>query len=136
MITDDTLSFTIPLEPVPASRARSVAGRPGYYPERYDTWRKEAAIALERITEDLPQLGDSPLEVWLEFVCKRPKEPTHPYPSKGDVDNLSKATLDAITKTGLWDDDMQVVTSHGTKRYNRPGEAPHTKVVIRPLELE
>lgn len=133
---DDTISFTIPLEPVPASRARAVAGRPGYYPERYDTWRADAALILATLAADLPQLGDSPVEVWLEFVCQRPKKPSKPYPCRGDVDNLSKATLDAITKARIWDDDMQVVSAHQIKRYARPGETPHTRVEIRPLELE
>lgn len=133
---DDTLTFTIPLDPVPASRSRAVAGRPGYYPERYDTWRKEAALILESLAGNLPQLGDTPVALRLEFVCQRPKKPSHPYPSKGDVDNLAKAAMDAITKAGIWDDDMQVIDASLSKRYTKPGEAPGTLVEIRPLELE
>ena len=75
------------------------------------------------------------MEVWLEFVCQRPKKPSRPYP-RGDCDNFSKAALDALTSAGVWVDDAQVITVHSTKRYARPGEQPGTRVRVRVLALD
>ena len=55
---------------MPASCARAVAARLGYYLPKYNNWRKAAALLLPGILADLPKLGGSPVEVWLEFVCQ------------------------------------------------------------------
>lgn len=131
----DELEIVIPLEPVVASRPRAVAGRGAYYLPKYEAYRQSAALLLPGILRDLPRMGDSPIEVELEFVCRRPKKPSKPWP-RGDYDNYEKAALDALTKAQLWDDDDQVVRATAHKRYALPGEEPHTRVRVRPLELE
>lgn len=45
-----------------------------------------------------------------------------PNRRKRDVDNILKATLDAITHIGIWDDDSQVETLH-VRRMLPEGEA-------------
>lgn len=125
-------SLVIPLEPVPASRPRAVAGRPAYYLTKYADWKKAAAKALSELPE-LPSFEEAPVEVWLEFVCARPKKPARPYP-RGDCDNYAKAALDALTDAGLWVDDVQVVCVHSRKRYAEPGEQPGTRVRVLALD--
>lgn len=125
-------SLYLPLEPVPASRPRAVAGRPAYYLPRYAAWKREAAQALAELP-DLPSFESEPVEVWLEFVCARPKKPTRTYP-RGDCDNYAKAALDALTEAGCWVDDVQVVSVHSRKRYAGPGEQPGTRVRVRALD--
>ena len=69
----------------------------------------------------------------IEFICKRPKNPSNDYPV-GDVDNYLKGPLDAITTVGmLWHDDIQIIKLSGTKRYQKPKEDFGMKITISEL---
>lgn len=87
---------------------------------------------------------EAPVEVSIEWVFPRPRShlrasgelrqaaPTFPGLRCGDVDNLEKGVLDAITKAGaVWADDTQVVAVNKRKRYAEPGEPAGTTVEIR-----
>jgi Holliday junction resolvase RusA-like endonuclease len=56
--------------------------------------------------------------VIVEVHCffQRPKKPTHPFPSRSDVDKLARSVLDALTGIA-WLDDQQVVDLRVTKSY-------------------
>ena len=107
--------------PVPAARPR-VTKWGTYYPKKYAEFRKEFARLLVRT--GLPRAVLSPLEVNLEFVCRRPKNPTNSYPM-GDLDNYVKAVLDSIQSKAWFKDDKQIQAIGAYKRYTRDDEVPH-----------
>lgn len=91
-------------------------------------------------------LTDGPIGMSIEWVFARPPShltargelrqtaPTFPGLRCGDVDNLEKGVLDAITRCGVvWQDDTQVVKVDKEKRFCGPGEAARTTVVITRL---
>lgn len=68
-----------------------------------------------------------------EAVFPRPKKTILPAP-RGDVDNLSKSPLDAITKTQrLWVDDTQVGHLFTSKRWAEEGEEAGVHLYINVL---
>ncbi len=60
---------------------------------------------------------DQPLSVKIEFYLKMPKKPKHAFPTKGDLDNYTKAILDAGNKI-LWSDDRFIVDLSAQKQYS------------------
>lgn len=125
-----TLTYTIPLTPVPASRRQvPLSGKP-YYPKAYAYWRDAAAAYLPTLAA--PVLGLC--KVLIEVVCKRPQTTTADTPT-GDVNNYAKAALDAISAAGIWSDDKQVRTLAIEKRYAEPSETPHILITIVSWEL-
>lgn len=104
-------------------------------------WRNDCKYAFIKHKED-NQLNTitSPLIITLNFYFDRAKshfgtgknsdkiKPTAPlYPTSsrlGDVDNLSKAVMDAMVDAGLLDDDKLVVSAVINKMYVKPGQQP------------
>ena len=122
-----TLELSILLNPVPASRPR-VTRWGAYYGKRYSTWKKEAPLHLP--SDKDPYFGKSHVAVCLEFVVAKPKTTKRTNPN-GDIDNYTKAALDAITSCGaVWDDDMQVTVNVAEKRFASRGETPGTYIYI------
>ena len=75
---------------------------------------------------------DKPVKVTLQFFFARPKKPSNPFPSKSDVDKLSRSALDALTGI-VWNDDQQVVDLHATKDFadeRGPGMAVWITAVV------
>jgi Holliday junction resolvase RusA-like endonuclease len=104
------MRLVIPGRPVPASRPRVAHGH-AYYPRRYEDW-KTAAAWLVRSTG---QRFDGPVRVAVvvrrdsvevEVSSSAVRRPTS---VRGDIDNLSKAALDALQAGGLLVNDSQVV---------------------------
>jgi len=124
-----TLTFTIPLAPVPASSRRVPHHDRPYFPKTYASWRNAAAAYIP--TPVAPVLGLC--KVLIDVVCKRPQTLTAAAPT-GLVDNYAKAALDAISATSIWGDDAQVRTLAIEKRYAEPGETPHILITIVSLE--
>lgn len=122
----NALHIELPFDPVPAARAR--VGRYGtFYPKKYNEYRGTAQEHLAPFRRD--KLITGAVKVHCEFIVKKPKNPTNPYPSKGDIDNYVKALLDAVTKAEVfWKDDMQITDLNATKRYCNEGEEPCTKM--------
>ena len=89
-------------------------------------------------------LTTSPVSVAITFRFLRPKAhynksglspraPSHlTSKAKGDIDKLTRAILDALTGTLLYDD-SQVVQLSAHKRYICPGELPGALITIIPL---
>lgn len=75
-------------------------GSKTYYP-----WLEDAPPAIEEASKDVPMIWE-PIDIVVEVRPKKPKTTKLPFP-KGDVDNFSKAILDACTDV-LWLDDWQI----------------------------
>lgn len=133
-MTRTRISLVIPIEPVPASRARySSRNKRAYHSDKYAAYLKDTTQRIKRMTADMPKMS-GPVAVLIEFICHRPKKPTNPYP-RGDFDNLAKAITDAMTQAGtVWRDDVQVAMAFIMKAYAEPGEAPHTKLTVWELD--
>ena len=93
------LTLTLPFPP--SVNHYYVRGR--ILSDRAKAYRKEVYYTVPRID---PLQG--PLRVDMDIYPKS----RHRY----DVDNLAKATLDALTHAGIWHDDSQVVSLCITKR--------------------
>lgn len=120
-------TFIIPGIAAPQGSKRHVGrGRLVEMSKRVKPWRE---LVAQSIIQRLPE-GHVPIEgpVLLEitFYLPRPRAARdRPYPHKGgpgDVDKLVRAVGDAITTSGLWKDDSQVVDLIARKRY-APGDA-------------
>lgn len=128
LITHDTVSVLLAMEPVAASRPR-VSKWGTFYAEPYHSFLTAAPEALH--TLELPML-DGPLAVHLEVVCTKPKT-SKLYLPRQDVDNFAKSVLDALTKAGAWLDDAQVARLTVEKRFALKREAAHTRIEIKAL---
>jgi Holliday junction resolvase RusA-like endonuclease len=124
-----TLTYIIPLAPVPASRRWVPLRGTPYHSKTYASWRNAATAYLPTLAA--PVLGLC--KVLIDVACKRPQTLTADTPT-GDVDNYAKAALDAISAAGIWSDDKQVRTLAIEKRYAEPDETPHTRITIVFLE--
>ncbi len=117
------LKLTIPIAPVPASRAR-VTRFGTYYGKRYKAFMAKMS---EWVSENRTLIGPpSKRKKWLIFrntitvridlFCRTPKKPANCYPT-GDVDNYAKGVLDSFNGV-LWEDDSQIVELTVTKCYS------------------
>ena len=109
-------TIEIPIQPItkpvwkPAFR-----GRGGSWGSKtYEKFRKEVVGPLEDACEDIDILWQ-PLAVQVEIGARAPKKSKFPFP-QGDVDNFSKAVLDACTDI-LWVDDWQIRDETITKTF-------------------
>lgn len=83
--------------------------------------------------------------VEMTFYLRRPKghygtgrnalvvKDSAPVAPKGkpDLDKLARATFDALSDAGMWDDDAQVVRAVLVKRYAGATQAPGAVIVVR-----
>lgn len=103
------IAFTVPGLPVPKQSFR-LGKRGGYTPQRIADWqnlvRGEAVCAMIG-TEQL----SGELSVSIDFYL--------PDRRRRDLDNLSKAVLDACNGI-VWDDDQQIVVLRLSKSYTSP----------------
>lgn len=119
-------------------------------------WMKHAAslLASARASSGWKTL-DGPIRLTVVFVRKRPGSRIRKTKSRGrfelcpldvwkagaripchtlpDLDNYAKATLDAISKAGLWHDDGQVADLTLRKFYAARGESPSVEIRLEAL---
>lgn len=116
------------LTPVPASRPR-VTKWGSFYPATYTKWTAAAKDILAVKGDKL----EGAIALYVEHVIPRPKTSKlgAPHP---DIDNLTKAPMDLLTKDGrVWDDDKQVVLLVALKRFADPGEEHGTTMHAIPM---
>lgn len=114
----------------PRPRAFSMGGRVRVYdPSTAEGWKAEVALAVRDIAPSTPLTG--PLKVDLVFYLPRPKahyrtgryagilkdSAPHWHTGKPDIDNLTKAVLDALSQLRFWEDDSQVCAGQRVKEY-------------------
>lgn len=79
----------------------------------------------------------APLRVFCVFYLERPKtvpKAKRPHPIlTPDIDNLVKNIFDALTKSGVWEDDCQVVALTAQKKYCEGIETPRIEVIIEEI---
>ena len=115
----------------PRPRAFSMGGKARMYdPGTAEAWKGAIAAAIG--TPAAPMLG--PVDVTIFHSMPRPKGHFHTgkragelranapkyHTGKPDIDNLTKAALDALTQIGLWRDDSQVFQLQVEKVYGYP----------------
>lgn len=142
------LEVVIPGEPHAQGRGRIVRPKGKAYPAIMDpvksrSWKGVAQVhmqeGLARVRRLQPLLGPLRVSVLAVFSCPRSeyrkKKPRrrrwHMKPR--DCDNIAKAVLDAGNGL-LWYDDREVSQVTVTKVIGAQGEAPHTLLVIEPIE--
>ena len=121
--TDDnqeTIYFSVPGNPLPKqSYKHSKTG--GYTPQRIKDWQNLIAV---RFKEEYPGFVPFTGDVKAIIVFTRANK------IRCDIDNLSKAVLDALN--GLaWEDDKQITKLDLTKRYDK--ENPSMWILARDI---
>ena len=143
------ITFRVNFEPVPQPRQRHrIVGQgdnafiQNYTPEKHQVnfYKQRVQWAFRRTNSAGPLV--QPVALWLLFVLPRPKaktwkkrEMTREWkPEKPDIDNLEKATMDALN--GLaWKDDSYVCAKFSRKVIARGGETPGVSISFGPAEL-
>jgi Holliday junction resolvase RusA-like endonuclease len=110
---DGILIFSVDGDPVPkqsfqVGRAGGTGQTSGYTPPRVKAWQKAVSWMAHVAWPEVPMTG--PVMVVIEFRLR-----TH---RRQDLDNLSKAILDALNGV-VWEDDKQVIDLHLRKVYDR-----------------
>lgn len=144
----DEIVIEIAGDAVPQPRARATRGGRMYTPAGRIGPYKDAIslmVLAEAKRARWSHEDGTGYEVDIEAVFGRPAShvtssgelrstaPRWPGLRCGDVDNIEKAVLDAITRSGAWGDDTQVVDGRCRKRYAARGEAPRTVIRVRRL---
>ena len=137
------VNVTIPLEPVPKGRPRFNVHYnyvSTHTPPK--TKKFEQDVALFYIQSNSPKFEQgTPISVTIEFGMAIPKSTTKKRKSamlqgliqhtvKPDLDNLTKAILDALNDLA-WHDDAQIVELHACKVYT---ESPYIQISIKKIE--
>ena len=112
------MEFFVPGTPVPQGRPRAFqrGGKIGMYdPATSKAW-KSTVTQVAGYQRD--RWHEGALVVTLKFYMPKPKaaKPFTPCTKKPDIDNLSKAVLDALNEV-CYKDDSQVIALSVTKRY-------------------
>ena len=103
-------------------------------PKKYTDYKK-AAIAQLQAQWTAEQITKSS-SVVLSYVFSRPKSTPKkrtaraPKTTKPDIDNLIKATLDALVDAGVFQDDNIVYEIRATKHIAGIADDPHTQISI------
>lgn len=114
--------------------------------ERVKPWMTSASQQLFAQANDRRRyrFGDKAVALTVEFLCRRPVNPTHAHPSRGDLDKMVRAVSDALVQAGVLADDRHIIVVHASKRYTMgdPGvsgtvtlaEVEHTFTITANLE--
>lgn len=145
-MTHPTLTFTVYGKPAAQGSKRHLGG--GVMVEaskRLPGWRNDIAFAAQQAMPlDWPRNGAMRLQ--LDFRFQRPAahyrsngelKPTAPAfhtTATGDLDKLTRAAGDAITASGAWLDDAQVVELHCTRAFATLEEPAGLTATITALE--
>lgn len=107
-VTMPSLQFWVPGNPIPKQSFRYKKGG-GYQPTRVREWQYNVGYVARGVSPEITPL-DRDLKVELNFKRNNKR--------KCDLDNLSKAVLDACNGI-VWEDDRQIVDLRITKVYDK-----------------
>lgn len=71
-----------------------------------------------------------PYRVTLTFFFEEPRKPSHPFPSRGDIDKYSRNALDAAEQGGILSSDSAVIELSAVKRWG----APRTELLVEEVD--
>ena len=144
------MHFFVMGEPAPQPRPRAYAMRMGrkytarmYNPDTADKWKAQVRRSAQRYRSSLNPIV-CPVRLTLTFYMPRPQShflksglrPDAPMVhtgERGDVDNLCKAVMDAITDAGVWSGDGLVCQLIAEKRYPLPSQPTGCRVELEEL---
>ena len=135
-----TIEIALTGEPAATPRLRfnRQSGRT-YTPDTADDWKHAIHVALLKTGWRKPAEPPTyPFSVRIVCYFERPKRLAKaaagaiPKGNKPDNDNLEKAVLDQLTRSGVWRDDAQVFDLHTTKFWAAVGFAPGARITITP----
>ena len=69
-------------------------------------------VAGAVLVQGRPSFGKAPVNVEIYL---------HRSPAGGDIDNFKKGIFDSLTRSGVWDDDSQIINDHTHIRGKVPG---------------
>jgi Holliday junction resolvase RusA-like endonuclease len=99
-------------------RPRRTASGHFYNPDSADAWKEIVRMTFKSFHR--PPITNL-IRLRLSFFLPRPKamkgEAAVPHGKKPDIDNLLKATMDAMTAAGVWKDDALVQATEMSKWY-------------------
>lgn len=134
------LRFTVLGVAAPQGSKRHVGrGRLVEASKRVKPWRE---LIVQTVREALPESHtpiEGPVLLRVLFYLPRPAAAKNRlYPHKGgpgDLDKLVRAVGDALTSSGVWKDDAQVVQLIAEKRYTGPTSTvgPFTQITVTEL---
>jgi Holliday junction resolvase RusA-like endonuclease len=111
-----------------------------YNPTTADDWKACVYLAARQAMQEAGFSGwakDVPLCVHRAYLFPRPKRLRDrtgvPHVGKPDMDNLDKATYDAMQNAGVFHNDSQVSDGSERKRYADPGVATGAIITIEEL---
>lgn len=135
------LSFFVPGIPVAKGRPRARGfirkngklGASMYTPDKTAHW--ENIVRDRAIAYAPPEPIDKPIRLQMDFYMPKPKSAKKRlYPSvRPDVDNLSKALMDAMNGI-IWADDALVCQKHSSKYYATEPSQVGVSVEIKTME--
>ena len=95
-------------------------------------WREAVKYAVLEQSMGIRYTG--PVVVEIEYALPRPKsaKPGAIPAVKPDLDKLNRSTFDALTQSGIIEDDARIVCETSRKRYPEPGEATGAFIRVLP----
>lgn len=147
------LSFTVVGLPATKGSGRAVisnsTGKAFYKPDNPRTkgWQQTianaAALELQREANAELRFEQGPIALECCFYLPRPQALLtkrnapidHPHVKKPDLDKLTRACKDALTRV-VWTDDSQVIDLVARKRYCAAGAFPRVEITVRHAALE
>jgi Holliday junction resolvase RusA-like endonuclease len=115
-----TLILSIDGQVVPKARPRFKSGQGGFLPQRYRDWKEGAILQLRSqvaMVEGFSPMSKVHLAVMIQGA------------SRGDLDNLAGAIMDALVQAGiLKDDSVSCVRSLSIQ--HQPSKKPYSTITI------
>lgn len=123
--------ITFEVAGTPAPQGSKTRTRYGMFEssKRVKPWRELVTHAAVKAGDDAALLGPlTPpyhVEIWFYFRKPRTSRAEHPVaPTIGDTDKLVRAVGDALTNSGLIEDDRFIVTIFAEKKWAGANETP------------
>lgn len=117
----------------------------GYTPDRHGRLAEWKSAIFAAVLDQLPREPyPGPVSLTVRFYMPRPKshfgtgknapvlKKTAPlrHTNKPDIDNLTKALMDALTISRVWKDDTQVIHLDIGKAYRALGKEPGAWIIV------